>query len=940
MSRQLFLLWLTSSLFILPMRAGWAETADSLRLQGRYAEAIERYEAMRDEDLAEAVLGLSRCYEETGDARLAVQVLADLATKVSETTAVLSRRAELAFQRSDYAVAQAFVDKALQVEPENVMARWLAAELHRVAGRLKQAEEGYQGLTDTYNALPDVSRAEDIRVFGWAASRVARWKRRSDDFRVLVNDLLPSALQTNDNFWPAHVDAALLFLEKYNRVAAKSEIENARRINPHSADVLAADALLSLQSMEFEAAEKSVQRALEIRRDHCLSLQILADLQFASFQAQEALRTLERALAFYPRNEALLGRKAAAYGLLDGMQNGPSERMQAIMKLAWKANPHCGVFYESMGDVFDIARKYPDAATYYEQAAQRMPQLIQVAGKLGMIQMRLGEEGRAGELLKQSFKSDPFNVRVKNTLEVLELLQTYAVIETEHFVIKFDRGQEQVLAEHAAEYLEREVYPQVTKALGFEPPTKSLFEIFSRGRNSSGHAWFSARMVGLPSIGTVGACAGKIVALASPNEMSKPFNWARVLKHEFVHVVNLQQTHFNIPHWYTEALAVLYEEQPRPPAWNDILARRARSDALYNLNNINLAFARPRNFENWTLAYCQAELYAEFMLEQYGDDALTKMLQAYADNATTPQAIKHCFGVEVAEFEAAYRSHVDRVVADLPSEPTGKGSSFAALQRAVNEAPKDATALGKLARAHLARGSKPKARQAAVAALKINPQEPESIYVLARLYLSIGEVKRAVRMLEERLDRRQPHADALALLAGLYLKSEAFGKAAQLYELGQKQWPQETRWRQALARLYLQSGQNEKLAEVLRKLWTLDGDNVTFTKKLADIAFKQRDFREAAYWANQSLRIRVKDAGMHALLGQSLVELEKLDDAARALRTALVLDPTQNAWRLMLADAYIQADRDDKAKAVLEELLEKAPDFPGAAPLLESINSE
>jgi hypothetical protein len=36
-------------------------------------------------------------------------------------------------------------------------------------------------------------------------------------------------------------------------------------------------------------------------------------------------------------------------------------------------------------------------------------------------------------------------------------------------------------------------------------------------------------MVGLPSVGTVGACAGKIVAMASPNEMEQKFNWAQVL---------------------------------------------------------------------------------------------------------------------------------------------------------------------------------------------------------------------------------------------------------------------------------------------------------------------------------------------------------------------------------------------------------------------------
>src|SRR5690606_8977195 len=156
-----------------------------------------------------------------------------------------------------------------------------------------------------------------------------------------------------------------------------------------------------------------------------------------------------------------------------------------------------------------------------------------------LMYMRLGEEVEGQRLLEESFEIDPFNVRVSNMLKVLEVLSGYATLETEHFIIRFDRGRDEVLARYAADYLES-VYPVLCKQFGFEPEGKWLFEFFSRARNTSGHGWFSARMVGLPYIGTVGACAGKMVALASPNDMDQKYNWARVLKHEFIHVLNLQ----------------------------------------------------------------------------------------------------------------------------------------------------------------------------------------------------------------------------------------------------------------------------------------------------------------------------------------------------------------------------------------------------------------
>ena len=123
-----------------------------------------------------------------------------------------------------------------------------------------------------------------------------------------------------------------------------------------------------------------------------------------------------------------------------------------------------------------------------------------------------------------------------------------------------------------------------------------------------------------------------MVAMASPNDMDQKFNWARVLKHEFVHVLNLQQTNFNIPHWYTEALAVLNEGYPRPRGLEPAAGRARAQGRAVQPRHINLGFIRPKSSHDWQMAYCQAELYAEYMLATYGDDALAKMLAAYRDN--------------------------------------------------------------------------------------------------------------------------------------------------------------------------------------------------------------------------------------------------------------------------------------------------------------------
>ena len=139
--------------------------------------------------------------------------------------------------------------------------------------------------------------------------------------------------------------------------------------------------------------------------------------------------------------------------------------------------------------------------------------------------------------------------------------------------------------------------------------------------------------------------------MVSPNDLPRKFDWRgsceRVVRR------HVQQT---IPiYCYTEALAVRFEALDRPAEWNRVLAERLRSDTLFDLETINLGFIRPDGPDDWTLAYCQAELYAEYLVEAFGQDALVRMLEAYARNRSTPAALGDCFQVDPQQIESGYR---------------------------------------------------------------------------------------------------------------------------------------------------------------------------------------------------------------------------------------------------------------------------------------------
>ncbi len=953
-------------------RAAWAEppsleTARKLFLTGKYEEALESYEAIaaarepeqepgavggkpaaepakenaKPNPAAEAQLGIARCQLATGHYEDAATSLATAQKAFPNDARFVAESAWLAHDEGAADRAGELVTQALKLDAAQPLAHYVQALLDTEAGRLDAADKGYHWFVDFYNHR-DIKDPDVLRLVGLASAQYARWHRLQDQFGFLVNEFWADTLAANPDYWPAHYEAGRLYMEKFNEADAERELKAAVSANPSSAEAHAAVAELAVANFELDAAQAAIDQALEINPRLLAAHWALADVHFSNVEPRKAIPVLEAALKWNPTSAGTLGRLATAYAAVDGtaldgtaQEKAAASRAGKVIDAAMARNPHPGEFWATVGDAFDRLRRYPPAAIAYRKAIDCMPQLLAPRGAWGMVLMRLGEETEARKVLDAAFEADPFNVRVSNTLKVLEVLDGYETLETAHFRVRFDPKHDKLLAQYAAGWLE-EVYPLLCKQMGYAPADKSLFEIFNKAKHTDGHGWFSARMVGLPHIHTIGACAGKMVAMQSPIG-GQPFNWGRVLKHEFIHVLNLQQTHFNVPHWYTEALATLNEGYPRPQSWNDLLIERLKNDKLFDLDSINLGFIRAHSGDEWNLAYCQAELYAEYMLARFGDDALAKMLAAYAENLTTREAIRHAFQIDQAEFERGYKDYVAKLVAGLAANGPPREKSLSELQAALKADPRNPGLLAQMALAQFRRKQYPEARRLVDAARKGDPREPLAAYVRARLHLLVGENSEGLKMLQDALDEQHPQPQLLALLAGLKLKSEDYAGAARLYELGARDEPDNIQWTKSLAALYLKSDQPKKLAPLLAKLAENDAEDFTVRKKLADIALHDEDYAGVERWTVSGLHIDVLDPDLHAWRAQAALKRDDPALAADELAAGLEIDPENNALRFSLADAERAAGKPAQARATLAELLRRDPKYPGAEALLKSL---
>jgi len=923
--------------------------AKHLLQEGRYAESREicetilKEQGLNEADRARATLLLADGLASEGEMDRAIAALEELAKDQPKNAALLAKAADLHFGRGRWREAEAAAQRSIEIDPKNLLAHWVSARLLEARGEHDKTVDAWKWFIDQYNERQGevTEDAEALLLIGQASERYYRAMARGDELsealNEVINEIYEGALRADPRCWQAPWLEGKLFLSGYNEGAALKELARAMKINPQAPEVLVTLGVADLQGYKLAAGRSKVERALEINSRYGPAHILLADLNISDERFPEALEAAQKAVNENPRDQEALARLAASHRLL-------VEPIEAALAeaLALADNPRPASFYSALGERLADRRKFQSAERAFLLAATADPRRADAPIGLGMLYMQIGREDEANVLFKQAFDADPFNVRANNQMLVLKHMASYKPIRTKHYNVLVDPQQDELLGKYMGRYLES-IHDELTTRFGYTPPQATQIEILKN------HQWFSGRTIGLPFIPTVGACTGTVIALASPRATNKPFNWARVLKHELVHVITLQQTDFNIPHWYTEALAVESEGFPRPQDWNKLLLERVPGRSkLLNLDTINLGFIRPKEPDDRQMAYCQAQLYAQYMLKRFGSDALIKMLNAYRRGLTTDRAIAACFQVEKADFEKGYLESLDKVVKTIRTRVSEeKAIPFSQLERKLKEKPDDPDLNARIAYEHFARRDLKEARQFADKALKLKAHQPLASYVKARLFVTIGDDDSALALLEPALDPEHPNERVIDLLAELQMKADNLAEAERLYELARQDDPYHTKWVAGLARVHLRQMKDDRFVADLAMTKFLadlamiadnDADDLAVRKALAERHLAAKQFDQAEKWAMECLYVDVNDPVSHLFLADSLVGQEKYESAIEEYQVALSLKAKRpNDVKVRLAKAQRGLGDLDAARATLDALLKDDPEHPEALELRKEL---
>ncbi|MHC4786471.1 MAG: tetratricopeptide repeat protein, partial [Planctomycetota bacterium] len=489
--------------------------------------------------------------------------------------------------------------------------------------------------TDDPEALTEGVRALMVR---------ARIQGQPDRYYETMHALLTRSHQELDRlYWPAKLAEARLLIDKDNVKQAVDALHETLALNPRSADAWYTLGRIALRRFDFDSVALAARHLRTLNPRHPQADLLLAESRLYRDDPDGAmelleplldrLRKLREALALVCAAEALRYDEAALRLALDRYE---------------QLSPGSARPYYVVGRHLSLNRQYEAAARMLNEAIRRQPAWPAPQIELGLMELQSGRDARALAVLEDVADLDPYNKRASNSLHLLRQLAEYERIETEHFVIRYEPGIDEVMVDMMAEPLER-IHETVSSRFGHEPGRKTVIEVLPN------HERFGVRITGMPAIHTIAASTGPVIALEVPREgpPSKhkgPYDWVRVVQHEYTHTITLSQTRNRIPHWLTEAAAVSMERAPRDYSTCQLLAGAWLSGALFDLDEIKWAFVRPRRPGDRALAYAQSHWMVEYMDQRFGESALVRLLELYFEGVREQEAVPGALGISRAQF--------------------------------------------------------------------------------------------------------------------------------------------------------------------------------------------------------------------------------------------------------------------------------------------------
>jgi cellulose synthase operon protein C len=470
--------------------------------------------------------------------------------------------------------------------------------------------------------------------------RAHDYKGASDTFRALV---------ARDEKNPEYrVRWGRLFLERFNATEASALFGEALTLKSDYAPALLGLAMVAEETFEGKAIPLT-QKAIDADPKYVEAREFLARLRLEDNDTKGAIQEADSALAIQSDALDALAIRATVE-LLDDKPG--TEWFRKI----FTKDPRYGKAYATAAHFFFLNRRYEDAIAYYAKAVAITPDLWDAHSQLGLNLMRLGREDEARTQLELSYNNGYKDAATVNSLRLLDSYTRYETFRTDTTILRLRKEEAQVLRPYFEDEMKRAMaaYDKKYKMKLTRPVQVEVYP---------DHDDFAVRTMGMPGMGALGVTFNDVIAMDSPSGR-KPgeFHWASTLWHELSHVYVLTATHYRVPRWFTEGLAV-HEETAAAPDWGDRMSpdviKAIQDKKLLPIAEIDRGFIHPSYPGQVIVSYFQAGKICDFISEKWGEPKLLDMIHDFAQITTTEAVVQKELGIAPAEFDKRFMTWLD-----------------------------------------------------------------------------------------------------------------------------------------------------------------------------------------------------------------------------------------------------------------------------------------
>ncbi len=789
-------------------------------------------------------------------------------------------RAEARLRRGDLADALEILDAATGARSSRIRAEALEA-----LGRFDEADAAIDPVVASLRHEATGDAHELIEGVRALAIRARLRGEPAGNYRFMMS-LLSRARDTLDRMaWEASLAEAELLYDKDNSPEARDAAIRVLTLNPRAGDAWTLLGRMAVDGFNMDGVASLAARLDALAASipdapaavSASGAIITARAMLRQRDADGAADALDRVLARFPGQREAFALRAAAEAVRYDFAG--AERMLDEFDAI---SPGSAVALYEVGRALSEARQYEQAAGYLEQAASRRPNWPPPMVELGLLELQSGRDARALSALRRVAELDPFHVRARNSLELIEELLTYDTVESEHFVVRFKPGVDRIMAEEMLVSLE-ENHRIVAAEFDHSPSVKTVIELMPN------HRWFAVRITGMPAIHTIAAATGPVIAMEAPKvgpEHTGEYDWVRVIRHEYAHTVTLSRTKNRIPHWFTEAAAVHVEQSPRDYDTVRLLVGALTDGELFEMEEINIAFVRPKKPTDRAQAYAQGHWMYEYIVERWGAEAPLRLMDQYANGVREPAAFQSVLGIDRDTFSRDFQVWARGQAASWGMLPEPTVETFLLEETLAHERAREAlsTAL---------------ADYAAGAALALSGANETDVFEPVL-------VPPSEAMVDRWLEAHPAHPGALELKIGYALRrsgGEPTDESAPIFERYAAARPVDPAPHRLLARLYLASDDPSVRSRAIPHLEYLDAREQqapVYAAALARLAAEAGDLEAARARAERATTIAPFSAPLRELAAQVALMRRELDTARRHIAALVQIEPGRDVHQRRL----------------------------------------